>query len=564
MRMLPTALAALLALPPAAHPAPIGDVLVGELGCGGCHAGVAPADALKARLPDLGSAGLRYRPGYLFAYLLEPTRLRRHLGAARMPDFHLHEAEAVALVRFLGGERREPTGPWPDLPPGPARTDSARGAAPELGALLDRHSCLACHTFAGRGGVFGPPLDGAGHRLDPDWMRRFLVAPDRFGVPDGVMPALLVRPAGPSGWEETAPGASADLELIVDALASAAAPERRKLEATWEAARDRHPRATAAAGREVFVALNCAGCHPHPELSGSLERAPSLAGEGQRVRREWLLGYLAAPEPLRPLGTPPGSGSRMPDFRLEGGEVRALADTLLASDARARGAGAGETPRAELSAFALAKARDLLRDDLPCLGCHRLGADGGRIAPDLAGASLRLRSDFIAAMVRAPRAVVPEAAMPLVPMPAETRDLVVRYLVQGTEPRGEAVAYPDLVEQPPLPLPDAPPGRALYARVCAACHGNAGAGDGPNAAYLPVRPTAHADAALLSGRPDDVLFDGIFAGGAILGKSHRMPAWGETLSRAEIEELVAELRRLCDCAGPAWADGPAGARESSS
>jgi mono/diheme cytochrome c family protein len=51
-------------------------------------------------------------------------------------------------------------------------------------------------------------------------------------------------------------------------------------------------------------------------------------------------------------------------------------------------------------------------------------------------------------------------------------------------------------------------------------------------------------------RPDDTLFDGIHAGGRILDRSHRMPAWGETLSSEEIAGLVEHIRDLCDCAGP--------------
>ena len=56
----------------------------------------------------------------------------------------------------------------------------------------------------------------------------------------------------------------------------------------------------------------------------------------------------------------------------------------------------------------------------------------------------------------------------------------------------------------------------------------------------------------MSTRPDDTLFDGIAAGGKILGKSHRMPAWAATLSDSDIAALVGYLRVLCACEGPAW------------
>ena len=56
----------------------------------------------------------------------------------------------------------------------------------------------------------------------------------------------------------------------------------------------------------------------------------------------------------------------------------------------------------------------------------------------------------------------------------------------------------------------------------------------------------------MSTRPDDVLFDGIHAGGYILGRSHRMPPYGMTLTREQVWSLVRYLRELCACTGPDW------------
>lgn len=535
--------------PALAADAAAGRALVAELGCGACHADLEEPSALRARIPALFAAGLRYRPAYLFDYLREPTRVRRHLGAARMPDFGLSEAEAVALAHFLADERSEPPGATPPLTVDGASAPPSEAA---LAELLDEHSCLTCHVLGGRGGVLGPPLDAVAARLEPAWMTSFLVAPDRFGVPDGVMPALFLHRDAEMGWRETTPGARQDLVRIVAGLAAAGAERATDLDAAWSAAQSRHPNATAEIGRGIFVALNCAGCHPDSGTTPWRDRAPPLAGEGRRVRREWLLRYLAAPEPLRPLGTPAGSGSRMPSFRLDATESAAVAAFLMTrTDLADVAHGEPASDAAPLSAFEEYKARRLLVEKLPCLGCHRLGEEGGRIGPDLASVSQRLQPDFIAAVVRAPREIAPHSSMPLVPTSPETRELVIRFLQQNDMPP-TPVAYPSLVEHPPLVVPESPPERALYVRYCAACHGAEGRGDGPNAAHLPVRPTAHADAAVLSVRPDDVLFDGIFAGGAILGKSPRMPPWGETLAGAEIRDLVRELRRLCDCAGPAW------------
>jgi mono/diheme cytochrome c family protein len=204
------------------------------------------------------------------------------------------------------------------------------------------------------------------------------------------------------------------------------------------------------------------------------------------------------------------------------------------------------------SAYSKAKAVSLLRDQLPCLGCHQLNGEGGTIGPDLTTVRERRSAAYIAAMVADPQRVVPGAAMPRVVMPTSTRDLIVRYLASqpGTAPDAAPPAAP-------APAPAATPdGAALYAKWCAACHGDTGRGDGPNASRLPVKPAAHASRDAMSARPDDSLFDTIAAGGAVMNRSPRMPGFGGSLTAAEIRALVTHIRALCRCEGPAWSRNP--------
>lgn len=199
-----------------------------------------------------------------------------------------------------------------------------------------------------------------------------------------------------------------------------------------------------------------------------------------------------------------------------------------------------------LTPFETAKARSLLERKLPCLGCHELDGRGGRIGPSLTSVAQRRSPAYIAAMIADPQRVVPGGAMPKTPMTPSTRALIARYLARGGVPadtviRGGADA--------PRPSRGAP---ALYAKWCVACHGDRGDGAGPNVRHLPVRPAVHADSTAMSARPDDALFDVIAGGGVVAGKSARMPAFGETLTPAEIRSLVAHIRALCRCEGPAW------------
>ena len=130
--------------------------------------------------------------------------------------------------------------------------------------------------------------------------------------------------------------------------------------------------------------------------------------------------------------------------------------------------------------------------------------------------------------------------MPRVPMTQATLDLIASYLVQRE---------PSQSPSPRTPAPDPGPTASnqagvtevLYARSCSPCHGVRGAGDGYNAPFLPVRPTAHADATYMSRRSDDALFDAIYAGGYIMNRSNRMPPFGHTLAREQIWSLVRYL-----------------------
>ncbi len=199
---------------------------------------------------------------------------------------------------------------------------------------------------------------------------------------------------------------------------------------------------------------------------------------------------------------------------------------------------------APLTPFATQKAERLLRDKLSCLGCHRLGGEGGMLAAALDSVRLRRSPAYIAAIISDPQRVVAGAAMPMERMPASDRALIVRYL--GGDPAAVYVA-PSLSA---LPLDTNP--AAIYARWCAGCHGATGRGDGPNAARLPVAPAKHAVAAVTSLRSDDALFDTVHGGGGIMNRSVRMPAFGGSLSSAQIRGLVGYIRTLCQCRGPAW------------
>ena len=208
-----------------------------------------------------------------------------------------------------------------------------------------------------------------------------------------------------------------------------------------------------------------------------------------------------------------------------------------------------------LTAHQTARVERMLETRVACLGCHRIDGRGGMIGPVLDGLADRSTRDVVLRMIRDPAGTVPGTTMPAQVIPAGEAERLATYLMSLPA---------DVDGPPPATVPGAPRpleaedrlnGAALYARHCAACHGSSGMGDGWNAANLPAAPTAHADPALMTERTDDTLYDAIHAGGYVLDRSARMPAFGEMLDPEQIRALVAHIRTLCACEQPTWARG---------
>lgn len=512
------------------------------LACGNCHPGLPPSETIYLSAPTLRDAGLRYNPAYLFSYLERPSRVRGHIGQSRMPDFQLDEKERLALTLFLaeqrderddargvGGSQERMTNSWREI-------DVRKFIVEEL-------KCTSCHAFEGQGGDRAVDLLHSGWRLNSDWLFRYLKYPQAFD-PQTSMPAFFFSKEK-SGFVEMIPQAEEKLRALVAYIDSAGQRQREKLEALFAGAKNRYPAITASLGEKIFRALNCAACHEHPTIK-PWQNAPDLTDLGSRVRQNWLSSYLEKPQPIRPYGFYPGTGSRMPDYRLTAEEQTIIQSSLSGQSKR------DDSYRTHpLSNFSHAKAERMIRERLPCLGCHSLNGEGGRIAPDLSLASRRLQPSFVARMIREPHRVAPNSIMPKVDMTENEEQLVVSFLLQASPPKS-AGSYLSLTENPILQPLDTSTTVGLYRRYCAPCHGETGRGDGFNARYLFVKPANHASKETMITRPDDTLFDGIHSGGAVLNKSHFMPAFGTTLSRGQITALVRYIRELCQCEGPVW------------
>jgi mono/diheme cytochrome c family protein len=88
-------------------------------------------------------------------------------------------------------------------------------------------------------------------------------------------------------------------------------------------------------------------------------------------------------------------------------------------------------------------------------------------------------------------------------------------------------------------------GQRLYMTYCSSCHGDKGRGDGVAGKALPVKPADHTGK-VMNSFSDEFLVTIISKGGAAVGKSSFMPAWGGVLKDNQLQDLLAYLRSIAN------------------
>lgn len=85
--------------------------------------------------------------------------------------------------------------------------------------------------------------------------------------------------------------------------------------------------------------------------------------------------------------------------------------------------------------------------------------------------------------------------------------------------------------------------QTTFKTVCAACHGEAGLGDGPGAVALNPKPRNYTDKAWQASVTDEQIKQTILLGGAAVGKSPAMPAQAQLKDKPEVIAAMVQIIR---------------------
>ena len=166
--------------------------------CNACHRIAGQGGKIG---PELTREGEMVRPGWLFEFLKQPSRIR-WWADARMPNYHLTDQEATSLTEYFMALSNQPA-PYEYTPP-----DQKVFPLAQLGAkYFNDLKCQSCHPVGGKQGVagavskkLGPDLGLAPIRLKKEWLLMFLKDPQAFspgtqmptfGKPDAQYSAII-------------------------------------------------------------------------------------------------------------------------------------------------------------------------------------------------------------------------------------------------------------------------------------------------------------------------------------------------------------------------------------
>lgn len=433
-----------------------------EYNCTGCHklSGYRRPEHIG---PPLTSIGGKVGRNWLIRWLKDP---RAALPGTRMPAFRLSDEEAGYVADYLMTGRGRPRAAPALIKKG---LFSDRAVIKEGEGLFVSLGCTGCHAVNGRGSAFAPDLSDTGGKVRPEWLLRWLENP-RAVDPNTRMPDLKLT----SGEIQAI---SAYLMTLKRASGHVSPPAVEEKEPP--------PAKNIERGGRIVRDLGCTGCHEIGK-PGFQHIAPPLDNIGDKRPDELFFGDMTGIEKdlttwLKIKVMAPGRFSTdkaaavMPDYGFNDRQARALATFLLGMKERS-------VPppyrKALLDPERIEMRGRAVFEKYNCAGCHRLGGEGGGIAPALDREAEKSRPEWLFAFLKRPYKIRPgpilRARMPDFNLPDEDAAALTEYLSYIA---GEPFPF-DPEPKRQVYAEDVRDGEKLYRAVfaCIACHSLNGTG----------------------------------------------------------------------------------------
>jgi mono/diheme cytochrome c family protein len=346
--------------------------LLARYGCAHCHAVTQPDGTRIVPVdepPSLEHVAEKTTREWIFAWVKNP---QVYAASATMPNYRFSDQEAADISSFLFEQSTASENSRKEVGKiAPPAGDEALEEGKSLYGTLFCSSCHAIQNAAGNlvGGDLAPELTRVGSKVNPDWLRRWLQAPQGYD-PKTRMPRYR--------YNEKQVGLLSSFLLSKkddDFLAGVHLPPSDAQ--------------SVARGKKLVSDYGCTACHRINGVNPPESFAPDLSRIGSKplfqvgfirgmpeTLPDYIAGKIRDPRAF-------GPALKMPTFSLTDGQVGSLTTALLAQTDRAVTMPPELVRTSSHAKYHPGGDAGRLMEDLRCQSCHSINGNGGDMAPDL-------------------------------------------------------------------------------------------------------------------------------------------------------------------------------------
>jgi mono/diheme cytochrome c family protein len=375
----------------------LGRRLLARYGCAHCHAITQPDGSLIKPVdepPSLEHVAEKTSREWLYGWLKNP---QAYAVSSTMPNFRFNDQEAADIANFLIVQSTPSENSHTAAPASVPLPSDAIAAADGAG-LYGMLFCVSCHaTQNARGNLIGgdlaPELTRVGNKVNPDWLRRWLRAPQGYDSKTR-MPRYRYTEKEVALLTAFLLGKKDD-EFLASIHLAPSDP------------------ASVARGRKLASDYGCAACHRINGVAPPEGFAPDLSRVGSKplfqvgflhgmpeTLPDYIFGKIRDPRAF-------GPALKMPSFMLTDKQVEALTTALLAQTDRAVTMPPELVRTSTHAKYHPGGDAGRLMEDLRCQTCHAINGNGGDMAPDLTYEGSAVQRQWLLEFMRNPDTLRP-------------------------------------------------------------------------------------------------------------------------------------------------------------